>query len=735
MSEDKNITEHSDGLSLEDILAEYKGEAYIAGEKKLPVSEMHERSEAIMREETAGNSGFYTGDREEENSEAPVSETKREDKRSRVTIIPFEEFERIKQENEHSRDPLPADKKAGGDTARSEGEAHGSSREDTPGAAEEESRQETEKAPRRRRGLLQRLFNRNRKSPQETESSGNADDGDECHEDDIPEDEPALKDVYRAYSKKAKSLFTRSILAGILCAAAAALTFLSDTNFPFSKMLAMDPVILAAVFLVSELLVMALGFDIILSGLKDIFTLKAGAESLATISCIASLADAASVLLAGDFERGLPFCAVASCSVFFSLVGAFNTARGYMLSFRAAATFSVAYCVTSEDDRLEGGSVLVKSRQGPEGFVTKSHMPNLTEKALVYAAPVLIFGSIGLSLLASVGKGEAALFFRCFAAISAAAAPFSLLMAFGHPFKTLAARLSAAGAAVAGWRGASDIGDAVGTVIRDDDLFPPGTLSISAVNIVAGTPSDKVLSYAGSMIMASGSGLSGVFEELIKKQRSHTVNIQNFSLYEGGGLSGSVGNDRILVGSSGFMNLMGIRVQESMNIKNAVFCAINGSLAGVFLVEYNPTKQVHNALVALLSQKMMTLFAIRDFNITTMMLRQKFKIPSSKADKMDVLTFADRYRLSDPPVRKKQPSALVFREGLAPYANAVLGGRSLQLAVRIGTVISLLGAGIGVALMFFMCNKGAYTAATAANTLIFMLAWLLPTFLLSKLVN
>jgi hypothetical protein len=132
---------------------------------------------------------------------------------------------------------------------------------------------------------------------------------------------------------------------------------------------------------------------------------------------------------------------------------------------------------------------------------------------------------------------------------------------------------------------------------------------------------------------------------------------------------------------------------------------------------------------------MMTLFALRDFNITIMMLRQKFKVPSSSAENIDVLTFADRYRLSDPPLRKKQPAALIFREGLGPYASAVLGGRSLQTCVRIGTAISVSGAVLGAALMFFMCSKGAFSAATAANTLIFMLAWLLPTFLLSRLVS
>ena len=212
-----------------------------------------------------------------------------------------------------------------------------------------------------------------------------------------------------------------------------------------------------------------------------------------------------------------------------------------------------------------------------DGFVTRCHRRTLTEKIYIYVAPLLILGSLGLSLMASLGMGRPNWFFRCFAAMTSVCAPFSLLLVFGHPFRALAKRLSTAGAAIAGWQGACDCGKVIGVVIKDEDLFPPGALSIGGMTALSKVSRDRLMSYTGSVIIRSGSGLSDTFAEFLKAQRCHVLPVDDFACYEGGGLSGIIGSDRVLVGSSGFMNLMGIRLQENMNIKNAIYVRLTTS--------------------------------------------------------------------------------------------------------------------------------------------------------------
>ncbi len=764
MSDENNKTAQEENFRLEDILAEVKGDAFIAGEKKLPSDELHKRAEAIMNEVRGSSNPEEPGERELVVKEYDSAEEKENEWRGIFDEIKGKNAGGTGGKTEKGDTALPnlvflheIQKQPASMNEMSKDELDENGFEDD--TADDEEDRELDDPP-RRRGLFGGLFRKKGHDDEEDfkedndEEDGKAgytdddkddenDDGEdneldedfEVSEDEaIPDNEPDLRDICKAYAGKARSLRFRSLIVGLTCIPLLYAAFAAEYKLPLSGLMTSNIVIATAVMLGLELLILILGFDIIKAGLRDLFRLRANAETLVTVSFVATIADAVWTIVTKS-SAGTPFCAVAAFSMLFTLIGAYKTARGYMLSFRSASKISDMYCVTAEYKRVEGGSVLYKMKGDSKGFMTKSHMPNLPEKAFGIAAPILLIAVIGLSLFASIAQGRPNTFFRCFAAIASVSAPFSLLLIFGQPFRVLAGRLSDVGAAIAGWQGTCDIGNAIGTVVREGDLFPTGTLSIGGINILGGASRERVLTCTGSLVIASGSGLTEIFDELLKGQRLRASDVRDFSIYEGGGLSGTVGSDRVLIGSWGFMNLMGIRLQENMNIKNAIFCAIDEELSGVFVINYNPTSSVQNALSALLSRKMLTLFAVRDFNITTLLLKQKFKLPSDRMDEIEILSFSERYKLSEAPEVKKQPSALIFREGLAPYTHVVLGGRSLQTTVIIGTVISMLGTVLGLLLMAFLCFKGSFGAATAPNALTYMFAWLLPTLFLKLIVG
>ena len=59
--------------------------------------------------------------------------------------------------------------------------------------------------------------------------------------------------------------------------------------------------------------------------------------------------------------------------------------------------------------------------------------------------------------------------------------------------------------------------------------------------------------------------------------------------------------------------------------------------------------------------------------------------------------------------------ALLSREGLAPYCDAVVGGRRLRSAARWGTAVSLAGSVLGAALTFYLTYVGAASSLTPVN--------------------
>ena len=164
-----------------------------------------------------------------------------------------------------------------------------------------------------------------------------------------------------------------------------------------------------------------------------------------------------------------------------------------------------------------------------------------------------------------------------------------------------------------------------------------------------------------------------------------------------------------------------------------LFRSINGQLSGLFLLNYAMSGAVNPSLSALMGAGAAPVLATRDPNLIPALLEQKFKLP---VDKMEFPPVDRRLDLSKPaPEEAGDLVALLSREGLGPYCDAVVGGRRLRLAVRLGLAFALAGSVIGLCLTFYLTSVGAYASLTPANFLVFMAAWLVPQWLISNWVN
>ena len=485
----------------------------------------------------------------------------------------------------------------------------------------------------------------------------------------------------------------------------------------------------AGMCLVLELSVMMLGLDVFTTGLLTLVRGRPGLEALVTCSCIFSALDALIILLGGP-ERGLPFCAVSALSMACALLSSRLRCRGLARSFRAAASAAEPWSVTAEEGVLENNAVLIKSRRSIRGFVRRSQEPDISEDAYSLAAPILLVAALVLAFLATVCRGQAGDFFHCLSALIAVSASFSAFLCFPLPFAVTARALAGSGAALAGWAGCADIGESRRIVVTDEDVFPPGNVLIDTIRILEGVYTDKVISYAGSVIAASGCGMAPAFIELMRRNGCAMQQVENFSCHKGGGLTAIVRGEQVFVGSSSFMNLMGIRLPQSQMSKTSVFVAISGQLVGVFAIRYVPTASVQEALVTLLrSRGGDPLFAIRDFNVTPLLIKQRFRMPT---EGFAFPAFPERYRISALGASENAlPAALLSRNGLAGYVEAVQGGRRVYNACRLCLLVSLLGSVLGELLMFFLCAGASYDSATVSNMLIFMLLWLVPLIIVT----
>lgn len=547
-----------------------------------------------------------------------------------------------------------------------------------------------------------------------------------AEEEDANIPEMSSEKAVKLYSRYISSLAFRGRVSAIVCIVMLYITFAAYSFLPLFGALK-GPVGASLTLLIMLLTVMVCGLDILAAGILNLVRLRPGYESLVSLSCIFALADAAAIAHMRTADFGLPFCAIAAVSMCLSIWGSYFCCKGLRYGFKLVGSRN-ALCVTSEKGISGKGSAMFKSDRGVQGFIRRSEEADAGEYVFGILSPIIIIAALIFSLLAAFVANTADSFFHCLSTMLACAAVFSGAICFAQPFAVTAQKLFAFGGAICGWGGVRDIGKSKGVIITDSDIFPGDSVRVSSIRVLQDQSSDKIISYTGSVIAASGNGLAPCFMELIRRNDYSLCRVENFTPHEGGGLTAVVNGENLMVGNAGFMNLMGIRVPQKMANRNTIFTAISGELCGLFDIEYKPMPSVQDALGELLRSGADAVFALRDFNMTPDALRNKFHVTG---DSFNLPSYPERYRISGiVPAEDNSISAVIAREGMVPVVEVSKRGRKLYYCTVAAVAIAAAGSVLGLLAMFFASWAGQFMWANAAKAAFIMLLWLIPNVLI-----
>lgn len=539
-------------------------------------------------------------------------------------------------------------------------------------------------------------------------------------EDDADTPELSPKRAAKYYAWQARRIRTRLRIALVLTVILAWIAL----GLPMFGRLGQSLPLQAGMSLILMLLVLLDALDIFSAGLRQLFDLTPGPESLASLSALLSCVDAALVLF--GFGQALPFCAVGAAALTAALWDSRLHCLALMRSFRTAAATREPGLLASTPPREKTRPGLFRAEDHDlTGFVRRSESTNACRTAYAVAAPILLLAALALSIVASLG-GNGGSFLHTLSALISVSASFSAFFGFSLPYAVTARSLRDSGAALAGSAGCEDIAKTKELVVTDEDLFPPGTMKFRAINILEGVMQYKVITAACSLIFASSAGPVALFEDLAARRGVNVPEPREYTIHVNGGVSGIVNGEHVDVGPARYMNLQGIRLPPDLAANRSVCVAIEGELVAVFEIEYNPTKSVQEALVTLLRSRTAPIFMVKDFNITPKMVHEAFKLPSTN---FHFPPYRDR--VHSRPEDGRPPDAVITRKGMLPYVEAAEAGRRLSRITRIITILSLIGSAIGMSLLFLWCRTQSFDTASAGNVLSFMILWSLPAVVLS----
>ncbi len=540
------------------------------------------------------------------------------------------------------------------------------------------------------------------------------------------EPEEDLEFAAREEKRRCKRLRRQMLLAAVPMLLAVAVTAVETWKPEWMPELWHKEVLLRCGVMGGVLLLTALcAMEVWHTGWKDLRSGKFHCEAAAAVPLLAVLGDCIYCAVTGQTLH-LPLAAPAAVLIWLCLVGQLLTASMRREIYRLTdlggcppyAVAQTAAGACKQKGKIRGFYRLSQE----EDFSRRWQKPLLP---LVLAACTLLSGVVCLS-----GKRTDE-FFWVWSALLTSSLPFSLPLTGALPLRNLNRRLGRSGCAVAGYAGAAWAGYSRRMVIGDTDVFPPGTVSLNGLKIY-GEEIGKVTSYAATVTRAAQSQLAPIFDQLLMSEGGHYETLQDLHYYEEGGVEGTIHGETVTMGSAYCMKKLHINLPRELKVKTGVFLAVDGQLIAIFAIKYQPSRNVEWALRSLRRSRIEPVLAVRGANITPGLLKRKFGV-DAKVVYPDIST---RLALSDLCGEKAHRAyAVLYREGLMPFAETVTGSRRCRKVVKAGTVLSLLGSLCGLLLSYYLTHAAAYQSLTGGSVLLFQLLWLLPIWLLASLIK
>lgn len=524
-----------------------------------------------------------------------------------------------------------------------------------------------------------------------------------------------------------KALKQRTVGTAVLTALLLLLSLMDTGIFSFLTDLIPENILLYA-SLAGFVGCCALAWDVLKDGLVQLTNFTPGGSTLALFAAVFTLADGVTMVLTPLRESGVPFFAPCALVLLFQLLGRFCEQTVKFQACRTAASVARPYVVTQDPDVLAGKPGFRKWLGLPKGFGSQIRTTSQADEKFQKLTPVLLTACVCLALLTTVAHRQPKLVLWSLSALFTASATLGASLTLSLPLQILGDKLATLGVALAGWPGIAAAKGCRAALLTDNDLYPPGTVTLANAQVLSNQPMDRVVAYTASAIRASGSGLSYLFDKLLRSEGAKYLPIEKILLQDNGLIAQTQGQ-QILVGNSDFMSKQGIALPTGIKYKNTVFCAVDRELLGMFGVKYALHTTIVPSLQSLLGHRIAPVLVTRDFNINPK--RMRF---SDRLNK-EALTYPDlqrRVTLSGPNQAHGQTIvAVLCREGMAPFTLALVAAKRVRRAAGLSSFFARLSACVGVVLAATLSSAGALGAMSAWHMSLFLLLWLVPVLLLS----
>lgn len=469
-----------------------------------------------------------------------------------------------------------------------------------------------------------------------------------------------------------------------------------------------------------------LGIGLILDGLDDLIHLHYSLNTTLAVTFVACMADAWFSL----DEQRVPFCSAFVLEMAVALLARYYSRSTEMMQLDTMRKASSLTSLVKEPQYYAKRTGILRGQGDVEDFMDTYSSPSAPARVQQVYAFVALLGCIGIAALTWMLHGPS-MAMKIFSTSLLVSAPAGYFLALVRPAALLEKRLHMVGAVICGWQGVKKLCGKAVVPLREKDLFPRGSTKLNGIKFYSDRPSAEVVSYTASLIFEAGGGLVPLMRNLLNGRGGTQYPVDAFRDYGQGSIGGEIEGESVLIGSSEFLQSMGVDIPQGTMVNQALYVAIDGVLCAVIAISYAKMRSASAGIVSLCGcRKLRTVLLAGDFMMTDSLIREKFSIRTKR------LIFPSAEERAELSARQPDPEAdvlaLVTRDDLISSAYAITGAMSLRRSCIVGSIIGILGGITGLVIMLALSYLGSIELLTPARVLLYQLAWMIPSFLATE---
>ena len=547
------------------------------------------------------------------------------------------------------------------------------------------------------------------------------------------------------------SLVMRMLVLLICFGASAYIAIANDTgNLPIPELFNKKTQVNTYLFVnaIIGLLAAFASYNVISCGLSKLISMKSDCDSLCAVAAVTSIASSM-IMFANptlvQYSLVHIYITAAICALMFNTAGKMLIVTRTQRSFRFVSGSSEKYALfTVEDEEKAQNFTRGALRDFPRlasmrktefltDFLKTAYASDSTDKFCCLFTPIVIVAALIVAVLAGFtanndfGSSSIYIGLAAFVGCVSMCSAFSMMLVVNMPMSKAAKKNAEFHGAVIGYDCIEEFADTNSILVDATQLFPQGSVNLSAIKVFSDTRIDEAIVEAASLTNQAGSILKNMFYDIIAGKTELLNPVESYIFEDSMGLCGWINNKRVLLGNRELMinhSIEGIpsvaKEQEyTKNGRSAVYLSISGELSAMFVVELKPSLEVKQALANLQKQEIYTVVRTVDSLVTINHLSELFDI---SPEFFKLLPFRNHKDFDDVvSYQPKQHATVACTGNFAALSSLVLSCRNLRGTISTGIAIEAVAILLGILICLAMVILKSFGEITVTMTITYNL--------------